>query len=69
MPNQRVIGPHRLPCKVCAGEGCEVLVVIGERIQPGVRYRPPAGLERDGTYFCPDCYTSTSQSEEVEGTP
>jgi hypothetical protein len=56
-PNRRVIGPHRLGCKECAGDGCAVLVVIGERIQPGVEYRPPRydEGERDGTYYCADC--------------
>ena len=55
MPNKRKIGPHGLGCKVCAGDGCEVLVVIGDRIQPGVEYRARIGSERDGTYFCEDC--------------
>jgi hypothetical protein len=55
MPNKRVIDANRLQCKVCAGAGCNVLVVIGERIQPGVEYRARIGAERDGTYFCEDC--------------
>jgi hypothetical protein len=58
MGNVRKIGPHRLGCKVCGGKGCEKLVVVGERIQPGVEYRPPNydEGERDGTYFCGDCW-------------
>lgn len=57
MSNERVLNKHRLSCKVCAGEGCTKLVVIGERIQPGVEYRPvDYDFERDGTYFCGDCW-------------